>query len=190
MILADYLSRHHVSGDHTTDLIPISFCCFSLFLHLKGFDTYHITMRSQDKAAGEVASKMHGTDRALDPHVNPEHQSKSVVQTAPTPAPKRINDHSLAKKLISKSIQQLVKKTSQPSSLDSNVIPLPPPSSLPPVLLKHTWQVTHNVPLPPSSPIEGEDSGDLVPISKYLSKVHHIDPLPDLGTDTGSSEEI
>ena len=29
-----------------------------------------------------------------------------------------------------------------------------------------------------------------MPIGKYSSKVHHIDPIPDLGTDTGSSEEI
>ena len=27
-------------------------------------------------------------------------------------------------------------------------------------------------------------------IGKYLSKVCHIDPVPDLCTDTGSSEEI
>ena len=83
-----------------------------------------------------------------------------------------------------------MKNTSQLSSLNSNVIPLSPPSSLPPVLLKNTQQVTHKLPLPPLSPIQGEDLGDLVPIGKYSSKVHHIDPIPDLGTDTGSSEEI
>ena len=37
IILADYLSKHHVSDDHITDLIPLSFCCFSPFLHHKGF---------------------------------------------------------------------------------------------------------------------------------------------------------
>ena len=87
MILADYLSRHHVSDDHITDLIPISFCCFSLFLHHNGLDTYHSSMRPQAKAAREVGSKVHGTDKALDAHVKSEHQSK-CVQTAPTPAPK------------------------------------------------------------------------------------------------------
>ena len=105
MSLADYLSRHCVSDDHTIDLIPISSCCFSLFLHHNGFDTYHITMRSQANAAGEVLSKVQGTDKALDPHVKPEHQSKGVIQTAPTPAYKRSNVQSLAKKLISKRIQ-------------------------------------------------------------------------------------
>ena len=73
MILANYLSRHCVSDDHTADLIPISFCYFSLFLHLKGLDTYHITTRSQAKAAREVAPKGHGTDKVLDPHVKPQH---------------------------------------------------------------------------------------------------------------------
>ena len=67
IILADYLSRHCVCDAHTTDLIPINFCCFSLFLHHNGFDTYHITMRSQDKTAIEVALRVHGTDGALDP---------------------------------------------------------------------------------------------------------------------------
>ena len=76
MILTDYLSRHHVSDDHTTDLIPLSFCCFSLFLHHKGFDTYHITMISQAKAAREVAPKLHGNNKALYTQVKPEHQSK------------------------------------------------------------------------------------------------------------------
>ena len=187
MILADYLSRHFFSDGHTTDLIPISFCCFSLYLHHKGFESYHIIRRSQATAAGEVAPKVHGTDRTLDPH---EHQSKSVIQTAPTPAPKGSNVQSLAKKPIFKSIQKLVKKISQPSSLDSDVIPLPPQSFLPPVPLKHTWQVTHKVPLPPSSPIQGEDSGNPSPIGKYSSKICHMDPIPNLGTDTGSSEEI
>ena len=97
MILADYLSRHSVSDNCTTDLIPISFWCFSLFLHHKGFDTYHITMRSQTKAVREVVPKVHETDKALNPHVKPELQSKSVIQTASTPAPKRSNVQFLAK---------------------------------------------------------------------------------------------
>ena len=99
------MSTHHVSDDHTTDLIPVSFCCFSLFLHHICFDSYHITMKSQANAVREVALKVHGTDKVLDPLVRPEHQSKSVVQTAIIPAPKRSNVQSLAKKLISKSNQ-------------------------------------------------------------------------------------
>ena len=105
ILLADYLSRHHVHDNHITDLIPISFCWFSLFLHHKGFDTYHSTMRSQAKAAGEVALKVHGIDKTLDPNVKLKHQSKNVLQTSPPPASKRSNVQSLAKKLISKSIQ-------------------------------------------------------------------------------------
>ena len=46
------------------------------------------------------------------------------------------------------------------------------------------------MPLPPLSPIQGEDSGDLGLIGKYSSKVCLIDPIPDMGIDTGSSEEI
>ena len=42
----------------------------------------------------------------------------------------------------------------------------------------------------PSSQIQRENSGDFVPLGKYSSKVCHIDPIPDLGTDTSLSEEI
>ena len=121
--MAEYLSRHHISDDHTTDLIPISFCCFSVFLHHKSLGTHKITTRSQAKAAREVAPKVHGTNKAIDPHVKPEHQSKSTVQAAPVTAAKKISVQSVAKKLILKSIQHLVKKTSHTSSLDSNERP-------------------------------------------------------------------
>ena len=46
------------------------------------------------------------------------------------------------------------------------------------------------LPLLPSFSIQGEDSGNLVPIGKYSPKVHHIGPIPDLGPETGSSKEI
>ena len=62
-------------------------------------------MKFQAKAAGEMVPKMHGINKVLDPHVKPEHQSKSIVQTAPTPVPERSNVQSLAKKLVSKNIQ-------------------------------------------------------------------------------------
>ena len=176
MILADYFNRHCISDDHT---ISISFCPFSVFLHHKGLDTYKITIRSQAKAAREMAPKVHGTDEALNSHVKPDHQSKSTVQTAHATAPKRSSVQSLAKKLTSKSIQHLVKRTSQTSLLDSNNRPSPIPHLLPPVPQKYINQVAHGVPLPYSSPIQGEDSGDLVPLGKYSSRVHHIDDIPD-----------
>ena len=80
MILADYLSRHCVFDYHPTHLIPINFHCFSLFLHHKVFFTYHITTRSLAKASGEVTPKVHGTDKALNPHVKPEHPSKMLYR--------------------------------------------------------------------------------------------------------------
>ena len=147
-------------------------------------------MRSQAKAAREVPFKVHEIDKVLDPYVKPEqHQSKSVTQITHTPAPKRSNVRSLVKKLISKTSNDKWRKHHNVLHL-TEMICLCPPSSLPPILPKHTWQVTHKVPLPPSSPILGENVGDLVPIGKYSSNLCHIDPIPDLDTDTGSSEEI
>ena len=35
MILAEYLSKHHVPDDHTTDLIPISFFAFLDFYTIR-----------------------------------------------------------------------------------------------------------------------------------------------------------
>ena len=87
MILPDYLSQNRLTDNYTSDLIPSSFHSFHLFLHHHGLDTLHITTRSQAKAAGQATPKVHGVDKGLDPHLKPEHQSRSTTNVIPKQAP-------------------------------------------------------------------------------------------------------
>ena len=57
MILADYLSRHRNKDLDPSELIPISFCCLSVFRSMleteHGLEVYNIGTRSSIKASGE-----------------------------------------------------------------------------------------------------------------------------------------
>ena len=99
MILADYLSRHRNKDLDSSELIPISFCCLSVFRRLletkHGLEVYNIGTRSSTKASGEKPPEVHGADKPLDPNLKPEHQSRSklpsIVGTkTPTKTPTKI----------------------------------------------------------------------------------------------------
>ena len=99
MILADYLSRHRNKDLDPSELIPISFCCLSVFRSFletqHGLEVYNIGTRSSTKASGEKPPEVHGADKPLDPNLKPEHQSRSklpsIVGTkAPTKSPTKI----------------------------------------------------------------------------------------------------
>ena len=99
MILADYLSRHRNKDLDPSELIPISFCCLSIFRSLletqQGLEVYNIGTRSSTKASGEKPPEVHGADKPLDPNLKPEHQSRSklpsIVGTkTPTKSPTKI----------------------------------------------------------------------------------------------------
>ena len=83
MILADYLSRHRNKDLDPSELIPISFCCLSVFRSLleteHGLEVYNIGTRSSIKASGEKPPEVHGADKPLDPNLKPEHQSRSKL---------------------------------------------------------------------------------------------------------------
>ena len=83
MILADYLSRHRNKDLDPSELIPISFCCLSVFRNLleteHGLEVYNIGTRSSIKAIGEKPPEVHGADKPLDPNLKPEHQSRSKL---------------------------------------------------------------------------------------------------------------
>ena len=83
MILADYLSRHRNKDLDPSELIPISFCCLSVFRRLleteHGLEVYNIGTRSSIKASGEKPPEVHGADKPLDPNLKPEHQSRSKL---------------------------------------------------------------------------------------------------------------
>ena len=96
MILADYLSRHRNKDLDPSELIPISFCCLSVFRSLleteHGLEVYNIGTRSSTNASGDKPPEVHDADKPLDPNLKPEHQSRSklpsIVGTkTPTKAP-------------------------------------------------------------------------------------------------------
>ena len=99
MILTDYLSRHRNKDLDSSELIPISFCCLSVFSSLletkHGHEVYNIGTRSSSKASGEKPPEVHGADKPLDPNLKPGHQSRSklpsIVGTkTPTKSPTKI----------------------------------------------------------------------------------------------------
>ena len=68
MILTDDLSRHRSEDEYPADLIPVSFC------RLRDIDTFCVGTRALLKAKGEMVPDVHGVDKELDPHRQPEQQ--------------------------------------------------------------------------------------------------------------------
>ena len=81
MIMADYLSCHRTKDSDTSELIPISFCPLTSYYKCLEENAYCISTRASAKAAGEVAPKVHGADKPLDPNLKPEHQGRSTRTT-------------------------------------------------------------------------------------------------------------
>ena len=84
MILADYLSRNHHDDDDPTDLIPVSFC------KIRDIEEFCVATRASIKASGETVPEVHGADKELDPHIMPEQQYVSKVQTPKGARPKSV----------------------------------------------------------------------------------------------------
>ena len=66
-IMADHLSHHRTKDSDTSELIPISFCPLTSYYKCLEENAYCIGTRASAKAAGEVAPKVHGADKPLDP---------------------------------------------------------------------------------------------------------------------------
>ena len=104
MVLADYLSRHRIQDKDPSELIPISFCPMAIYNYMMDHDTLYVATHASTKASGEAPPKVHGTDKALNPHVKPEHQVK-------VPTPKKASK------------AQLVHPPSQPQVTPQEVVP-------------------------------------------------------------------
>ena len=81
MIMPDYLSHHWTKDSDTSELIPISFCPMTTYNRCLEENAFCIGTRASAKVAGEVAPKVHGADKPLDPNLKPEHQSRSTRTT-------------------------------------------------------------------------------------------------------------
>ena len=81
MIMADYLSHHSTKDSDTSELILISFCPLTSYYKSLEENAYCIGTRASAKAAGEVAPKVHGADKPLNPNLKPEHQGRRTKTT-------------------------------------------------------------------------------------------------------------
>ena len=68
IVLVDYFSRHRKSDDDPYGLVPVSFCCFEVYLSYLGLDTLNVySTRSKTKHAGVIVPEVHGVNNGLDP---------------------------------------------------------------------------------------------------------------------------
>ena len=77
LILADYFSRVPADCRKVDEVIPISFVNLCRCDDLTMFG---MTTRRRARAAGVTVPKVHGVDKAVDPHVKPEHQKPHPCQ--------------------------------------------------------------------------------------------------------------
>ena len=142
MVLVDYFSRHKDSDDNPYGLVPVSLCCFEIYLSHLGLDTLNVySTRSKTKDAGVIVPEVHGLNKGLDSHVKPEHQ-KSKTQPKPVRSAPSLAQN-IARKLVSKGVKTLYRTATgmggrgtppegpklQPEEMDINM-----PRQLPTVL--------------------------------------------------------
>ena len=87
LILADFLSR--IRSDHSdpTEVIPISFVDMKARLRHPALHFHGHVMRSTAKREGLVMPPVHGSDKLLDPHRKPEHQTDLPPKNMPLAPP-------------------------------------------------------------------------------------------------------
>ena len=155
-------------------------------------NAYCIGTRASTKAAGEVAPKVHGADKPLDPNLKPEHQSRSTRVTG--------TQH---KTLQQSGPSKLPPLTVQPDPTPASAVhhggarPKGSSTALPPKRVLAPPYVQSAPPSPfsggfkPQPPIErGEDVDDeeIEHITTRYSRVLNPKPIP--GIDTGADEEV
>ena len=208
MILADYLSRHRNKDLDSSELIPISFCCMTVFRSLleteHGLAVYNISTRSSTKASGEIPPEVHGAEKPLDPNLKPEHQSISrlpsiVGAKSPTKSPTKTQTpkRSLRKSVtISEEPPEEIPITSYETDPQQDleitfsdtpqVVTKPVSELLPPTSL-----ITQMTPKRVLSSIpEGDDERDnkIETLRRKYRKA--LNPTPIEGIDVGDSEEV
>ena len=95
------LVGHRESDDEPYGLVPVSFCCFEMYLSHLGLDTLNVySTRSKTKEAGIIVPEVHGVYKGLDPHMKPEHQKP---KTQPKPARSALSlAQNIARNMVSK----------------------------------------------------------------------------------------
>ena len=195
MIMADYLSHHRTKDSDTSELIPISFCPLTSYYKSLEENAYCIGTRASAKAAGEVAPKVHGADKPLNPNLKPEHQGRrtnttgsqykiplqAVQNASSTPTPKTTHTS------ITSTIRDSADRKDAPGAISSRKVWAP--SLVQPSISAPSGHIDRG--FQPRPPMErGEDAADdeIECITTKYAKVLNPRSIP--GIDTGAQEEV
>ena len=192
MIMADYLSHHRTKDSDTSELIPISFCPLTSYYKSLEDNAYCIGTRASAKVAGEVAPKVHGADKLLNPNLKPEHQGRrtnttgsqhkiplrAVQNASSTPTPQTA--HTSRTSTIQGSASHIEASGTVPSrKVLAPTLVQPAPSGH----IDRGFQ-----PRPPMERGEDVDEDEIERITTKYARVLNPRPIP--GIDTGAQEEV
>ena len=192
MIMADYLSRHRTKDSDTSELIPVSFCPLTTNYKCLEENAYCIGTRASAKAAEEVAPKVHGADKPLNPNLKPEHQGRSTKTTG--------SQHKIPLQVVQNTNSTPTPQTAHPSitstvrggashkdasgTVSSRKVLAPP-------FVQHAPPGHVDGGFQPRPPVERGEDADDDEIERITTKYERVlNPRPISGIDTGADEEV
>ena len=171
LILTDFLSQIGSDDSDPSKVLPISFIDMQMMDPPPEYKL-QIRTRSGAKREGATVPPVHGTEKALDPHKKPEHQSPQPnARQPPTPADlyptqplirKPSPAMTASKKLIGCSIKTLNKYKQPTKTITSHPAKflIPPPDT---PLIPQFHSLNPNTPMPAFQPQEGKPHTHLKP---------------------------
>ena len=192
MIMANYLSHHRIKNSDTSELIPISFCPVTAYYGCLEENAYCIGTRASAKVAGEVAPKVHGADKPLDPNLKPEHQNRSTrVTGTQNKSPQKSIPSRLPTPTVSpRPIQALPAHHGGARPKESSTA-IPPRKVLAPPYVRPAPPSPFSRAFRPRPPIERGEDVDDEEIEYVTTKYARVlNPKPIAGIDTGAEEQV
>ena len=192
MIMADYLSHHQIKDSDTSELIPISFCPMTTYYRCLEENAYCIGTRASAKAAGEVAPKVHGADKPLDPNLKPELQSRSTrVTGTQNKSPQKSGPSRLPSPTVSQNPIQASPTHHGGVRPKESSTAIPPRKVLAPPYVRPASPSPFSRgfrPRPPIERLEDVDDKEIECITTKYARVLNPKPIP--GIDTGGEEQV
>ena len=163
LILADFLSRIRSDRSDPNEVIPISFVDMKARLRHSTLHFHGRVTRSTTKREGLVMRSIHGSDKLLDPHRKPEHQTDLTLKTMPSAPPIQVQrpfkwtvippsaTQVMSRKLINRSVKILCGKRDHQPQVKSQIPlklprmdPLTPKEPSPPQITNLTPVISLN----------------------------------------------
>ena len=173
MVLSNFLSRQQMDDSNPYELIPISFSLRDQvsddFYHIDNEinlprkDKYLVQTRSQVRSSGIRLPEIHGANKSLDPHMQPDKQKSFPIQTVNKGMP----THPIPKPRIGQGRARLRRKV---KALQPITSPHPLPAQ---PITEHDSRTVVPLPEPTNQSQSHEQSQILL---RPLSQHHPIDP--------------